>query len=138
MTDKSLKILMAEDEADVLAMMSKAITRNGYDVVTAKDGEDAWQKIQTESPDVILLDINMPIKNGFEVLKLVRENPLKDKWQPVIIISARSELNDISNSYNLDADHYITKPCQMNDVLKAIKLMSALIPQHKKPSELED
>lgn len=138
MTDKSLKILMAEDEADVLAVMSKAIARNGYDVVTAKDGEDAWQKIQTESPDVILLDINMPIKNGFEVLKLVRENPRNDKWQPVIMISARSELNDIYNSYNLEADHYITKPCQMNDVLKAIKLMSALIPQHKKPSELED
>lgn len=138
MSEKSLKILMAEDEADVLAVMSRAVARHGYTVVTAKNGEEAWLKIQAESPDVILLDINMPIKNGFEVLKLVRENRLTDKWQPVIIISARSELNDIRNSYTLEADHYITKPCQMDDVLKAIKLMAALIPQHKKPSELDD
>ncbi|MCA9404014.1 MAG: response regulator, partial [Candidatus Omnitrophica bacterium] len=87
---------------------------------------------------MILLDINMPVKNGFEVLKLVRENPSGDKWQPVIIVSARSELNDIRNSYNLEADHYIAKPCQMDDVLKAIRLMAALIPQHKKPSEMHD
>ncbi|MBZ0166516.1 MAG: response regulator [Candidatus Omnitrophica bacterium] len=138
MSEKPLKILMAEDEADVLAVMSKAVARHGYAVVTAKDGEEAWQKIQAESPDVILLDINMPIKNGFEVLKLVREDRLTDKWQPVIIVSARSELNDIRNSYTLEADHYITKPCQMDDVLKAIKLMAALIPQHKKPSEMDD
>lgn len=138
MSEKPLKILMAEDEADVLAVMSKAVARHGYAVVTAKDGEEAWQKIQAESPDVILLDINMPLKNGFEVLKLVREDRLTDKWQPVIIISARSELNDIRNSYTLEADHYITKPCQMDAVLKAIKLMAALIPQHKKPSEMDD
>ncbi len=138
MSPKTLKILMAEDEPDVLDVMSKAVERQGYKVITATNGEDAWQKIQSQKPDVILLDINMPIKNGFEVLKLVRENPTKKNWQPVIIISARSELNDIRNSYNLEADHYIAKPCQMDDVLKAIKLMAALIPQHKKPSELED
>ena len=138
MNEQSLKILMAEDEPDVLQVMRKAVERKGYHVVTASDGEDAWAKIQSESPDVILLDINMPVKNGFEVLKLVRENPTANKWQPVIIVSARSELNDIRNSYNLEADHYIAKPCQMDDVLKAIRLMAALIPQHKKPSEMED
>ncbi|MCB9719404.1 MAG: response regulator [Candidatus Omnitrophica bacterium] len=138
MKPQSLKILVAEDEPDVLNVMCKAVAREGYNVVTAADGEEAWQKIQTEIPDMILLDINMPVKNGFEVLKLVRENPSGDKWQPVIIVSARSELNDIRNSYNLEADHYIAKPCQMDDVLKAIRLMAALIPQHKKPSEMHD
>lgn len=138
MNPQPLKILVAEDEPDVLNVMTKAVTRHGYNVVTAADGEEAWQKIQSDAPDVILLDINMPHKNGFEVLKLVRENPTTEKWQPVIIVSARSELNDIRNSYNLEADHYIAKPCQMNDVLKAIRLMAALIPQHKKPSEMED
>ncbi|MCA9393160.1 MAG: response regulator [Candidatus Omnitrophica bacterium] len=138
MKPQSLKILVAEDEPDVLNVMCKAVAREGYNVVTAADGEEAWQKIQSEIPDMILLDINMPVKNGFEVLKLVRENPSGDKWQPVIIVSARSELNDIRNSYNLEADHYIAKPCQMDDVLKAIRLMAALIPQHKKPSEMHE
>lgn len=137
--DKStFKILLAEDEADVLYVMKKAVERDGYTVLGASNGEEAWQLIQSEVPDVIILDINMPLKNGFEVLQLVRDNPSGEKWQPVIIVSARSELNDIRNSYNLEADHYITKPCQMEDVLKAIKLMIALIPQHKKPSEMED
>ena len=138
MNESQIKILMAEDEPDVLAVMGRSIARHGYDVITASNGEEAWEKIKSESPDVILLDINMPVKNGFEVLKLVRENPSEDKWQPVIIISARSELNDIQKSYNLEADHYITKPCQMEDVLKSIRLMVSLIPQHKKPSEMED
>ena len=138
MKPQSLKILVAEDEPDVLNVMCKAVAREGYNVVTAADGEEAWQKIQSEIPDMILLDINMPVKNGFEVLKLVRENPSGDKWQPVIIVSARSELNDIRNSYNLEADHYIAKPCQMDDVLKAIRLMASLIPQHKKPSEMHE
>ena len=138
MKPQSLKILVAEDEPDVLNVMCKAVAREGYNVVTAADGEEAWQKIQSEIPDMILLDINMPVKNGFEVLKLVRENPSGDKWQPVIIVSARSELNDIRNSYNLEADHYIAKPCQMDDVLKAIRLMAALIPQHKKPAEMHE
>ena len=138
MKPQSLKILVAEDEPDVLNVMCKAVAREGYNVVSAAVGEEAWQKIQSEIPDMILLDINMPVKNGFEVLKLVRENPSGDKWQPVIIVSARSELNDIRNSYNLEADHYIAKPCQMDDVLKAIRLMAALIPQHKKPSEMHE
>ena len=83
MKPQSLKILVAEDEPDVLNVMCKAVAREGYNVVTAADGEEAWQKIQSEIPDMILLDINMPVKNGFEVLKLVRENPSGDKWQPV-------------------------------------------------------
>ncbi len=137
MTNNPVKVLMAEDEIDVLTVMSKSIARHGYEVVTASNGEEAWEKIQQESPDVILLDINMPLKNGFEVLKLLRENPSSDKWQPVIIISARSELSDMQKSYNLEADHYITKPCQMDDILKSIRLMVNLIPQHKKPSEMD-
>lgn len=137
MMEPKIKILMAEDEPDVLAVMSKSIARNGYEVITAVNGEEAWEKIQSESPDVILLDINMPLKNGFDVLKLLRENPTSPKWQPVIIISAQSELNDIQKGYNLEADHYIAKPCQVDDVLKSIRLMVNLIPQHKKPSEMD-
>jgi DNA-binding response OmpR family regulator len=137
MIEQKIKVLMAEDEPDVLAVLSKSIARHGYEVITAKDGGEAWEKIQAESPDVILLDINMPIKNGFDVLKLLRETPSSPKWQPVIIISAQAELNDIQRGYNLEADHYIAKPCQVEDVLKSIRLMVNLIPQRKKSSEID-
>jgi DNA-binding response OmpR family regulator len=131
----SLKILMADDEPDVLAIMAKKIKAAGYDVVTAVDGQEAWDKIIVENPDVILLDISMPKLEGFEVLKRLRETPPTKKWQPVIIISAREELKDIQKSYSLEADHYLTKPCNIDDVLNGIRLMAKLIPQHKAHGE---
>ena len=127
----NIKVLMADDEPEVLEIMAKKVAHQGFDVLTAHDGEEAWQKICQESPDVILLDLTMPKRDGFEVLKELRQNPPAAKWQPVIIVSARGELQDMKKGYDLEADHYIIKPCNINDVVKAIKLMVSLIPQRK-------
>jgi DNA-binding response OmpR family regulator len=126
-----IKILIADDESEVLSIMAKKIAAEGYQVVTANDGEEAWEKIKTESPDVILLDITMPKKDGFTVLKELRTNPPSTKWQPVIIISAHRELDSMKQGFSLDADHYIIKPCTINDVLKSIRLMINLIPHRQ-------
>jgi len=129
-----IKVLMAEDESEILSIMSRKVAAQGYTVITANDGEEAWEKIQKESPDVIVLDLIMPKKNGFEVLRSVRERPTSSHWQPVIIVSAKRELEDLQEGYALEADHYITKPCQAEDILRSIRLMIRLIPQHKRPS----
>lgn len=131
---KQIKVLMAEDESEVLDIMSKKVAEEGYTVITAQDGEEAWEKIQRESPDVIVLDLIMPKRNGFEVLRSIREQPTSGHWQPVIIVSAKRGLEDLQESYALEADHYITKPCQIEDILRSIKLMIRLIPQHKRAS----
>jgi len=133
-----LKILMADDEPEVLELMAKKIAQNGYDVIEAHDGQEAWEKIQTESPDVVLLDLNMPKMNGFEVLKALRDHPPLGKWQPVIIISARGELEDIQQGLSLEAEHYLVKPCSVDNILKAIELVAKLIPLHRSVSETED
>ena len=130
-----LRVLMADDEPDVLSVMAKKIKAAGYDIITAVDGQEAWDKIIVENPDIILLDITMPKLEGFEVLKRLRETPPTKKWQPVIIISAREELKDIQKGYSLEADHYLTKPCNIDDVLNGIRLMAKLIPQHKAHGE---
>ena len=130
-----IKILMADDEADVLEIMAKKIRLEGYEVITAADGQDAWMKIAKESPDIILLDLTMPIMDGFSVLKKLRESPPSDKWQPVIIVSALDELEDMQKGFALEADHYITKPCRIEDILKAIRMMITLIPQRKLKSD---
>ena len=132
-----LKVLMADDEPEVLDIMAKKVAMEGYSVVTANNGEEAWGKIKKESPDVILLDINMPKMGGFEVLRELREHPHSDKWQPVIIVSARKEFDDFKKGFMLEAEHYLMKPCAIEDILKAIRLMASLIPQHKSPSEIE-
>jgi DNA-binding response OmpR family regulator len=123
----ALKILIADDDPDIVEFMQKAIAREGYTVVSACDGEDALAKVASENPDIILLDLTMPKKNGFDVLKEVREK-FRDKWRPVIIISANMELDAVKKSYNLEADHYLTKPCAMENLLKGIRIMESLIP----------
>jgi DNA-binding response OmpR family regulator len=132
-----LKILMADDEEDVLEIMAKKISQEGYLVIKAKDGEEAWEKIKSESPDIILLDLTMPKKDGFQVLKELREHPPTTKWIPVIIISARHELEDVQKGFSMEADHYISKPCTVADILKGVKLMMQLIPQHKSHLEIQ-
>ncbi|MFH1359507.1 MAG: response regulator [Candidatus Omnitrophota bacterium] len=127
----NIKVLVADDEKDVRELMEKKISLAGYEVVTACDGQEAWEKIQSENPDVILLDLKMPRMDGFEVLKNLRENPPSAKWQPVIIISALNELEDMKKGFDLEADHYLTKPCEMEDVLKGIRFMLTLIPQRR-------
>lgn len=130
-----LKVLVADDEADILQVMAKKVKTEGFEAVTAADGEEAWSMIVSENPDIILLDLTMPKLDGLEVLKRLRDNPQSKKWQPVIIVSGREELKDLQKGFMLEADHYLTKPCNMDDVINGIKLMAKLIPQHKKPGE---
>ncbi len=135
---ENLKVLIADDEPEILDIMAKKVFIQGYTVIKAHDGEEAWQKIQNESPDIIILDLNMPKKNGFEVLQLLREKPPEDKWQPVIIVSASSELDDVKKGLSLEAEHYIMKPSTIEDIIKAIRRVASLIPQHKFPSEIKN
>ena len=132
-----MKVLIAEDEVEVLDIMEKKVKAEGYDVFAAKDGEEAWELIKKEDPDIVLLDLMMPKMDGLEVLKNLRENPPSDKWQPVIIVSALGELENIKKGFSMDADHYITKPCGMEDIVKGIKLMEQLIPQRRTQKEMK-
>ena len=125
----SIKILLADDEDVILEIMARKIASQGYEVITAKDGKEAWGKITSDLPDIIILDLNMPKMDGWAVLSQLRQNPPTKRWQPVIIVSAQNELESFKKGMNLEADHYLTKPCQIEDILKAIRLMLSLIPQ---------
>lgn len=135
---KNNTILIADDEKEITDILGKKIAAEGYTVIKAYDGQEAWEKIQSESPDVVIVDINMPRMDGLTVLKKVRENPPGGKWLPVIILSARREISDINEGFALEADQYLTKPCSTQDVLKAIRLMFSLIPQRKSRSEIDN
>lgn len=122
------KILIADDEVAVLEIMARKVASAGYKVITAKDGMEAWEKIQSESPDIVLLDLIMPRMDGFEVLTKLRNTPPSSKWIPVVVISTLDKVQNIKAGFDLEADHYLAKPCRIEDILKAIKLMLALIP----------
>jgi len=129
MSTHPIKILIADDEQVVLEIMARKIASQGYEVVTAKDGQEAWGRIISDFPDVVILDLNMPKMDGWAVLSQLRQNPPTKRWQPVIIVSAQNELENFKKGVNLEADHYLTKPCQIEDILKSIRLMLSLVPQ---------
>jgi len=130
-------ILAADDDADILELLRDALTHEGYAVVTASDGKQAWQKIRKDNPDIIILDLMMPEMDGFTVLKKLRASPPGDKWQPVIILSALGDLKHMRKGFFLEADHYITKPWDMKDILKGIHLMEKLILQRKDKADID-
>lgn len=121
------KLLLVDDEKDTVETLARRLLKEGYEVVTAYDGEEALRQVAAMDPDVVLLDLMMPKLNGFEVLKEIREK-YNTKWRPVVIISGTGDLNAVKKSYTMDADHYLAKPCSIEQVLTAVRTMISLIP----------
>jgi len=102
------KILVVDDEKDVVELLSFLLEKDGYTVVTAANGREAMEKVPQETPDLILLDVMMPEMDGYTVQTQLLENP-KTKDIPIIILTAKGQLKDVfSMSANVRA--YIEKP----------------------------
>ncbi|TBR18904.1 response regulator [bacterium] len=121
------KLLVVDDDIEIIGILKSRLSREGYSVSVAFSGEEALEQLKLIDPDVILLDLNLPGLNGLDVLKEIREKH-DDKWRPVIIVSAKSELESLKTCYKLEADHYLTKPCNIDDILRGITTMLSLIP----------
>jgi len=137
MTIRPAKILIAEDTPDLLELMKDRLVFEGYEVITARDGKEAWTLLQKQDPDVILLDLMMPKMDGYQVLVKLREQAPGSKYKPVIIVSAKGEFDDMRKGFQLEADHYIVKPVDMKDVLSGIKKMLRLVQSRKTAEEIE-
>ena len=109
MQKKGKKILIADDEPDILEIVGYNLGNEGYEIVTARDGEDALQKAKAFKPDLIILDVMMPNKNGMEVCRLLRLNP---DFQQTLIIFLTAVSDEISHIKGLEfgGDDYISKP----------------------------
>jgi DNA-binding response OmpR family regulator len=101
-------ILIAEDELPLLGALKEKIDSLGYTTLTAEDGEEALKVLESNKVDLILLDILMPKKNGFEVLEAIRKNPTYQKL-PVIILTNLDNGKDIERGNNLGACDFIVK-----------------------------
>ncbi len=123
-----LKVLVAEDEPDTLTLTAKKLAAAGFEVLTASDGRDAWNQIVDALPDVVVLDITMPGMDGLSILREMRAAPPTGKYQAVVIVSAHNQLEDMQKGVDLQADHYLTKPCSAEDIISAIRLIAAVKP----------
>lgn len=110
-------ILVIEDEAPIVEILKFNLTKSGYRVLTAFDGEEGYRLAISEKPDLILLDVMLPKMDGFEVCKKVREK----QSTPIIMLTARDEEVDKVLGLELGADDYCTKPFSVRELMARVK-----------------
>lgn len=125
------KILIVDDDKNLCEMFKDMLSDAGYEVVLAFGGEEGLAKIEEVDPDIILLDLGLPMMNGFEVLNKIRKDPAA-KWRPVVIISGEGDMETANKSYELEANLYLAKPCPLETLLVGMRTMVALIERKKK------
>jgi DNA-binding response OmpR family regulator len=116
----SKNILLVDDEPSILLSLEFLMEQEGYDVQTATDGDEALQAVREKLPDLILLDIMMPKRDGFEVCQIIRANP---EWKEtkIIILTAKGREVDQEKGLALGADDYITKPFATQELVQKVK-----------------
>ena len=125
----SKKILVADDEPNIVAAVEFLLRRGGYEVHVAHDGEEALKLVEDCHPDLVLLDVMMPQKSGYEVCKRIRE---RADWRyiKIIMLSAKGRDAEVSKGLSTGADVYITKPFSTRELMDKI---SGLLDQNTQP-----
>ena len=120
MVESQAKILIVDDEADNIRILEVLLLRRGYTVIKARNGAEALQQVYSEQPDIILLDVMMPIMDGFEVCKILKDNP-ETRLIPVVIMTALGQVEDRVKGIEAGADDFLTKPVHRDELLARIQ-----------------
>jgi DNA-binding response OmpR family regulator len=102
-------VLVADDDEDILELITFRLERSGYTVVQAHDGEEAWNLAQARPPDLAVLDVMMPKLDGFELTRRLRAKPETERV-PIILLTARAQDADVQQGFEAGADDYLRKP----------------------------
>lgn len=119
---KNKKILVVDDEEVIRRFVKIQLGKLGYDVKEAEDGLKAIEQLAKDDFDLIICDIMMPKKDGWDVIKEVRANP-RTKDIPIIVLTAKNEDTDMFKGYEIGASYYMTKPFTKGQLLYGLKLM---------------
>ncbi|MFA5140157.1 MAG: response regulator [Elusimicrobiota bacterium] len=116
------RLVVADDQMELLAMMHDVLEMNGYEVRTAANGQEALDLVRQDPPDVVILDLWMPIKDGFAVCRELKEHPLFQHL-PIILLSAASDRDNKIQGMELGADDFVTKPVDLMELLARIRMI---------------
>jgi DNA-binding response OmpR family regulator len=118
------KVLIADDEPNIVTALEFLLGRAGYEVRTAANGDEALALLESFAPDLVLIDIMMPGKSGYEVCQRIRERP---EWRHVkiVMVSAKGRDAEISKGMSLGADLYVTKPFSTQELIAAVDRLLA-------------
>jgi two-component system alkaline phosphatase synthesis response regulator PhoP/two-component system response regulator VicR len=114
------KILAVDDERHIVRLIQVNLERAGYQVVTAFDGTEGLKKVESEKPDLIVLDVMMPRMDGFEVLKRLQANP-ETRGIPVIMLTAKAQDTDVFRGWSSGVSAYLTKPFNPLELITFVK-----------------
>ena len=116
------RILIVDDEPDILELVQYNLAQAGYRVVTAKSGEEAMARVSTDRPDLVVLDLLLPGVDGLQLCQTLKHNP-HTAAVPVLMLTAKSEEADIVTGFELGADDYLTKPFSPRVLLARVKAL---------------
>jgi two-component system phosphate regulon response regulator PhoB len=116
------KILLIEDERPLVEILTYNLTQEGFEVVSATDGQDGLRRAQRELPDLIVLDLMLPVVDGLQVCRTLRADP-KTQGARILMLTARSEELDEIVGFNMGADDYVTKPFKVKPLIHRIKAL---------------
>ncbi|OJW21718.1 MAG: DNA-binding response regulator [Planctomycetales bacterium 71-10] len=114
------KILIVEDERPLVEVLRANLEREGYEVIVAGDGVEGLRQAQLKSPDLVVLDLMLPLKGGLDVCRELKSGP-RTKGVPVVMVTARAEESDQLVGFATGADDYVTKPYSMKVLVQRIK-----------------
>ncbi|MCZ7644982.1 MAG: response regulator [Planctomycetota bacterium] len=114
------KIVVIEDESDILELLEYNLSKEGYRVASARDGEDGLRKVRKEAPDLVLLDLMLPGLDGIELCRRLKSDPLT-RSTPVMMVTAKGEESDVVLGLGVGADDYVTKPFSPKELLARVK-----------------
>jgi len=113
------RILIAEDEPNIVMSLEFLLRGAGHEVIIAKDGEEALKAAEQAPPDLVLLDIMLPLVNGFEVCRRIRQHPVLGRV-PILLLTARGRESEIARGMALGANAYMTKPFATRELIKRV------------------
>lgn len=121
-SDTRKRILIVDDEMDTLLPLKISLEASDYNVIEAYDGKKAIELAKTEIPDLILLDLMMPGMDGYEVCNHLKKESITENI-PIIMLTAKDEIHDKLEGFDIGADDYVTKPFNLNELKARIKSM---------------
>jgi DNA-binding response OmpR family regulator len=119
------RVLIVDDEPSMLQMLQMNLQMEGHDTLLAADGATALKRVETEDPDLILLDIMMPVLDGWEVLRRLGTLALR-KRPRVVVMTAKSGDQDLRKGLLLGADEYVTKPFEIDELIESVSRLLEL------------
>lgn len=127
---KSMKILLAEDESSLGLIVKESLESRGFIVEWCENGEDALTKYQEFKPDILVLDVMMPKKDGFSLAKEVRK---VDQRTPIIFLTAKSQTNDVVEGFGSGGNDYLKKPFSMEELI--VRIQELILRRERKSAE---